>query len=409
MTAVFQGLKKSVFQRFPSGIWLMMGLDVLMVIGWSAASPFLALYLHNERGLSMSLVGTIFLFGGLTSGATNLIGGMLTDRFGRRRLLLTVCGISTLTSIGMALLIGFSTPVWLIAFAFITVRSINGVVGPTTGAIVADLAPPNRLAEAYAVVRIGGNVGFAIGPALGGFLMGYISYGWVFSISAIVSLMTVVLVYFFLRESFGGSKTRVDLRSTLAVSGDRPFLAFAIVCVLLVLSIGHLGGALSIYTVDWLGFSTAQYGLLLTTNGILVVVFQYPVTRLVDRLPRSYGLILGSLFYVAGYATLGWISSFNWALFVIVLITAGEVTLTPIASAVVAESAPPDKRGRYMGFFGLSQTLGYSLAPLFGGVLLDLFPSQSRILWGIIGSVGVVTAVGFYIWGRMAARRKRVL
>jgi len=407
MTTALRGLKKDALGRFPSGIWLMMGLDTLLTIGWSSASPFLALYLHNVRGLSMSAVGAIFLMGGLSTGATNLVGGMLSDRFGRRRLMVTVSSMATLASLALAFLIGMSAPVWLITIVYVLTRSINGTIGPTILAVVADLSPKNRLAESYALVRVGGNVGFAIGPAVGGYLMGFVSYGWLFSISAAVSLAAALLIFLFLGESFGGSKSRVDLRSTLAVARDTPFLVFAIVSILLVLSIGHLGSTLSVFTVDRLGFSTAQYGLLLTTNGLLVVAFQYPVTRFVSKLPRSTGLVLGSLFYVAGYSSLGWFKSFDWTLLTIALITAGEVTLAPISSAVVAESAPGDKRGRYMGFFTLGQTIGNSLSPLFGGVLLDTFSSEPRILWGVIGSVGIAAAIGFRAWGRLASNRPR--
>jgi MFS family permease len=334
---------------------------------------------------------------------------MLSDRFGRRRLLITISSLSVLAAGGMAALIGLSAPIWLIAIVHVASRTLNGTMGPTVSAVVADLAPQDRLAESYAVVRIGGNVGFAIGPAIGGYLMGFLSYGWLFTISATTSLIVALLILFFLRESFGGSKARVNMRSTLAVARDRPFFVFTVVSVLLVLSIGHLGSTLSVFTVDRLGFSTAQYGLLLTTNGLLVVLFQYPVTRLVERLPRSRGLILGSLLYVAGYSTLGWIHGVEWGFFVIALITAGEVTLAPISSAVVAESAPADKRGRYLGFFTLSQTAGMALSPLFGGVLLDVFPTQSKLLWAIIGSVGVAAAIGFYLWGRMAPKVRGVI
>ncbi len=332
--------------------------------------------------------------------------GMLSDRFGRRRLLLAIAGVSTLTSVVQAVLIGISAPLWSIILIFIATRSINGTVGPTTAAIVADLSPKNRLAETYAVVRIGGNLGFAIGPAIGGYLMDYVSYGWLFSISAIVSLLTMVLVYFFLRESFGGSRAKVDLRSTIAVGRDWLFLIFSLVCILLVLSIGHLGTTLSVFTVNELGFTMKQYGLLLTANGIMVVLFQYPVTRLVSRMSKARGLVLGSLFYVIGYASLGWITSFNWSILTIVLITAGEVTLSPISSAVVAESAPEDKRGRYMGFFTLGQTIGFSLSPLFGGVLLDNLTDKPQLLWGIIGAVGIASALGFYIWGRLVQKKQ---
>jgi MFS family permease len=394
-------LRRRIWQRFPSGIWLLTGLDILLNIGWSSASPFLALYLHNVRGLSMSAVGAIFLAGGVCTGATNLVGGAFSDRFGRRRLLLVTASASALVSMAMAVLIGAAAPVWLIILVYMLSRSINGTVGPTIAALVADFSSKSRLAESYAVVRVGGNVGFAIGPALGGFLIGYLSYGWLFSISAAASLAVACLVYLFLRGAPAGVSARVNLRSTLAVARDRQFVIFALICILLVLSIGHLGSTLSVFTVDRLGFSNAQYGLLLTTNGIIVVLLQYPVTRIVSRLAKSTGLVLGSLLYVAGYGSLGWIEGFNLALLSIFLITAGEVTLSPISSTVVAECAPPDKRGRYMGFFTLSQTVGQSLSPLFGGVLLDAFPSDPRFVWGIIASVGLVAALGFHLWGRL--------
>jgi MFS family permease len=404
MITLSQRIKKSVFLRFPSGVWLMMGLDTLVTMGFSIALPFLALYLYKERFVPMSLVGIIFLTGGLCTAATNIIGGMFSDRFGRRRLLMTISSASIFAYAVLALLIGMSASIWLIALVYVAARGIIGTIQPTIAAIVADLSPKDRLAESYALVRAGGNVGFALGPAIGGYLVTFISYGWLLSISALTCLVITVLIYFFLRESFLRSKERVDLRSTLAVAGDRNFLIFIIFIILLVLSMAHLGSTLSVFTVDRLGFSTAQYGLLLTTNGIMVVLFQYPVTYGVNKLAKANALILGSLLYVCGYLTLGWVASFNWAILTIVIITAGEVTFSPIASAVVAESAPPDKRGRYMGFFALSQTLGFSLSPLFGGVLLDIFPSEPRALWGTIASVGIIAAIGFYAWGKMARK-----
>jgi MFS family permease len=400
MDDLSQRTKKNFFQRFPSGVWLMMGLDTFITIGFSVALPFLALYLHQDRAIPMSLVGTIFLAGGLFTAVTNIIGGMFSDRFGRRRLLLVISAIGIFAYAVLALLIGVSATIWLIALVYIVARGTIGTIQPIISAVVADVAPEDRLTESYALVRVGGNLGFAIGPAIGGFLMTFLSYGWLLSISSFACLVITILIFFFLRETFAGSEEPVDLRSTLAVAKDRHFLIFIVFSVLLVLLMANLGSTLSVFTVDRLGFSTAQYGLLLTTNGIMVVLFQYPVTFWLNKLTKANGLILGSLIYVCGYLTLGWVVSFNWAILTIVLITTGEIIFSPVAMAVVAESSPPDRRGRYMGFFALSRTLGFSLSPLYGGVLLDLFPSEPRLLWGIIASMGIVSATGFYIWGK---------
>jgi MFS family permease len=405
MAALSQRIKKNIFQRFPSGVWLMMVLDTFVSMGFSIALPFLSLYLYKERGIPMTLVGLIFLIGGLCTAVTNLIGGMLSDRFGRRGLLLMVSGVSIFTHAALALLAGISAPVWSIALVFIVARSIVGTLQPIIAAIVADLSPKNRLTESYALVRVGGNVGFALGPAIGGYMMIFLSYGWLLSISALTCLIITLLIYFFLHESFLKSRERVDFLSTLAVARDRPFLVLTIFSILLVLSMAHMGSTLSVFTVDRLGFSTFRYGLLLTINGIIVALSQYPVAYGVNKLSRANGLILGSLFYVFGYLTLGWFASFNWVILTIVIITAGEVVFSPVASAAVAESAPAHKRGRYMGFSALSQTLGFSLSPLFGGVLLDVFPTEPRLLWGIIAAVGLVAAVGFYRWGKMPGKK----
>ena len=256
------------------------------------------------------------------------------------------------------------------------------------------------MTESFALVRVGGNIGFALGPAIGGYLLTFVSYAWLLGIAALTCGLVMLLVMFFLHESFSGSTEQVGIRTTLAVARDHRFLVFSIFSLLLFASMAQLGSTLSVFSVDRLMFTTAQYGLLLTSNGIIVAVLQYPVARWMNSFPRDRGLILGSILYAIGYTSFGWVKSFDWALVSMTVITAGEVTFSPIASAVVAESAPLNWRGRYMGFSGLTQTIGISLAPLFGGVLLDAFPHEPRLLWGLIGFVGLLPAFGFIWWGR---------
>jgi len=348
----------------------------------------------------MSFVGLLFLIGGLCAAATNVVGGMLSDRFGRRKLLLTVTIIGIFAYICLALLVGYSVDLWLIYIAYVVARGILGTVNPTVGAIIADVAPKDKMTEAYALVRIGGNIGFALAPALGGYLVGILSYGWLLGFSAIACGGTVILVLFFLRESFTGSRDQVNLRSTITVAKDKSFLMFSILCLLLFASMAQLGSTLSVFSVDHLGFSTSEYGFLLTTNGIIVVLTQFPAAWLVNRMSINKGLMLGSLLYGFGYLILGWVHHFDWAIISIVIVTFGEVVFSPLSSAVVATAAPEDKRGRYMGFFGLSSTIGFSFAPLLGGVLLDAFPQNPVFIWGIIALAGGIAALGFYTWGK---------
>ncbi|MDD5190857.1 MAG: MFS transporter [Dehalococcoidales bacterium] len=390
----------ALWRRYPPVVWVLTGIDFFVTCSFSVSFPFLALYLNQVRGVDMSLVGLLFLIGGLCAAATNMVGGMLSDRFGRRKLLLLVTVTGIFAYIGLALLVGFSVDLWIISLAYITARGILGTVNPTVGAIIADVAPKDKLTEIYAVVRIGGNIGFALAPGIGGYMLGILSYGWLLGFSAIACGGTALLVLLFLRESFTGNGGKVNLRSTLAVAKDRSFLIFSILCMLLFASMAQLGSTLSIFSVETLKLSTAEYGLLLTTNGVIVVLTQYPAAWLMSKFPINKGLMVGSLLYGFGYLTLGWVNHFNWAILAIVLITFGEVVFSPLSSVVVARAAPDDKRGRYMGFFGLSSTVGFSFAPLIGGILLDVFPRQPLFLWGTIALAGGIAAVGFYYWGR---------
>jgi predicted MFS family arabinose efflux permease len=401
MNELIRQLNNKVLKRFPPGVWLMMVVDLFVTVAFSIALPFLALYLYDQRGLPMSIVGTIFLVSGLCTAGTNMLGGMLSDRFGRRRLFIFISTASIFAYAALSVLIGMSSPVWLIAVVYIAARSIIGVINPTVMAIIADLSPDDRLTETYAFVRVGSNIGYAMGPALGGYLIASLTYGWLLSISAFACLIVTLLIIFFLRESYRGGGERVDLKSTLSVAKDRFFLIFIVFSLMLMLSVGHLGSTLSVFSVDRMHFTTEQYGFLLTTNGLMVAITQYPIAYIANKFSRSAGLVAGSLFYVVGYCSLGLIEHYNLAVLSLVIITTGEVVFSPISSSVVAQSAPRDKRGRYMGFFALTQTIGYSFAPLFGGVLLDSFPTNNFALWGIIASVGLVAAIGFWRWGKM--------
>lgn len=166
--------------------------------------------------------------------------------------------------------------------------------------------------------------------------------------------------------------------------------------LLVLLVAGQLISTLSVFVVDKLGFSPAHFGSMLTLNGLLVVAFQYPLARWVERFPRRSILALGSFLYAAGYLAMGWVRNFAGLLGAVGVATLGEILFMPLAQAVVAWLASPERRGRYMGLWGLAESFGWSAGPLVGGVLLDLFPRDPRPMWGIIASMGFI-ATGIFL------------
>jgi MFS family permease len=390
----------NVFHRFEPEIWIITVIQFFTVIGFSICMPFLSLYFYEQRHLSMTLVGVILLAAGLCSAISQALGGALSDRFGRRPVLLVAASVSIFLYSGLAVLIGISAPVWAITIAYIAGRSMLTITRPVISAMIADFTSKGRLTEAYGILRIGANIGWAAGPAIGGYLATFLPYGWLFGVPVLTCGIVSLIVFFFVHESSRRTNRRVGFRSILPPAGDRAFLAFTMVSLLLFIVMGQLASTLSIFAVDRVGFSTAQYGLLLTLNGLIVILFQYPMTLFLRRLAKFRALILGSLLYAFGYLSFGWITQFGWALGAMAVITTGEIMNSPVALSVIGELSPQDQRGRYMGFFGLSETIGIAMGPLLGGILLDAFPSDLRLVWAPIASIALIAAVGYYWWAR---------
>ena len=391
---------RNIFHRFEPELWVVTVTQFFIAIGFSICIPFLSLYLYQDRGLSMILVGMILLVAGLCSAISQALGGVLSDRFGRRPILFIATLVSVFSFSGLAVLIGISAPVWAIAFVYIASRSILTTTRPVLSAMVADFTSKERLTEAYGILRIGANMGWAAGPAIGGYLATFLSYGWLFGIAPLTCGIVSLIIFFFIRESSHGTSKGAGFRSMLTIANDRPFLAFAVISILLFIVMGQMISTLSIFAVDMVGFSKAQFGLLLTLNGLIVIFFQYPMTLALKRIAKFRALILGSLLYAFGYLSLGWITQFGWALVAMAVITGGEIIHAPVSLSVIGELSPEDQRGRYMGLFGLSQTIGMAVGPLLGGILLDAFPSDLKLVWAPIASIALIAAIGYYWWGR---------
>ncbi|HDI11876.1 MAG TPA: MFS transporter, partial [Candidatus Acetothermia bacterium] len=306
-------------------------------------------------------------------------------------------------------LLAFSGPIWAIALDYILVRLTGALAMPAISAMVADLVPADRRNEGYGILRAGTNLGWGAGPAVGGYLAVVYPYHVLFAFTTLASLLSLALALAFARESQCQREEGVGIRALLETFTDRHFIPFVGLSLPVLVVGGQLVSTLSVFVVDRLGYPEAAFGGMLTLNGFLVAVLQYPLAVLLQRWPRLVGLVAGSLLYGFGYVLFGWLHTYGWLLGIMVVITLGEMLFAPTSSAVVADLAPPARRGRYMGAFGLAESFGWSAGPFLGGILLDLFPEDPRSMWGIISSLSLVAAVGFIPWWQRLKRSRRVL
>jgi len=396
----------AVIRRYDRRFWTLFFVQLVVAIGFGAAMPFVSIYLHTQLGVSMTFVGTIMLLSALVAAAGRILGGELADRLGRRPVLIWGMGARVAAFAVMAYVIHVGASAVVVGGVFILVRFFGAVVRPGLAAMVADVVEPRQRVEAYALFRIGANAGWAMGPAIGGFLIAT-SYASLFLLTTFASLVGLLLMVFLTSESIRTVETvQFSIRRLLDAAGDVRFLVFCGWSVLLFVVMGQFASTLAVFSTSIVGISEAQLGWLFTVNGIAVVLFQWPAARLADRIGIRAGLDLGCVLYAVGYLSVAMASGLFLLIVSMVIITLGEVTFSPTSMAAVANMAPEDRIGRYMGFFGLTEALGWSLGPFVGGLLFDALQASPIQLWGIIAVIGVTAAVGFLATFRSAPRAR---
>ena len=384
-----------LIQRYDRRLWVLFTARLIVAAGFGAAMPFVSLYLYRELRVSMTVVGTIMLISALISSVGGIIGGELADRIGRKSLITVAMAIRTVLFLVMAYVIHVRAPLLVVASAFLAVRFVGAMIEPGISAMVADVVEARRRVEAFGVLRIGTNAGWAAGPALGGFLL-TVSYSSLFLLTAATSLIGFVLVVLFTTESIRErERERFELRSVLATARDRRFLLFCTFGAALFLVAGQFASTLSVFSTGFIGISEVQLGLIYTLNGVIVVLFQWPAALLAGKMRARRALTLGCLLYALGYLSVAIVPSFVWLMGSMLLITLGEIVFTPSAMTTVADMASARRMGRYMGFFGLTEALGWSAGPFIGGLLLDAYAAKPLLLWGVIAGIGVAASLGF--------------
>lgn len=380
---------RRAYNSYPRQFWL---LALVMMLAWSFHSmiwPFLILYTSQKLNQPLTAVAGLLTLNSATGLVTTFIGGAIADRFGRKWVMafsLIFCAVSwysfrlagtlPLFAILMALT-GASTPLYRLA----------------ADAMIADVIPQENRIDAYSVMRLGNNLGVALGPAIGGFLAA-ISYNISFAITGAGLFGCGLLIALFSIETIP-QLTHKEIVNEKPVKGylsalkDRNFVnmlgsfTFNRICSSI------LWLLLAVYAKQNFGISERLFGFIPMTNAVMVILFQIIVTRWVKKRAPIPSMALGALFYAIAVFAVAFGRGF-WAFwFCMVIATLGEMILLPTSTTYVSRLAPENMRARYMSLYTLTWGIGTGLGPLFGGVLSDrVNPAATWIGGGIAGLVG---------------------
>jgi MFS family permease len=386
---------------YPRQFWLLFWGVLVNSSGSSMVWPFLTIYLRQRLDVPLTTIALLFTLNALAGMASTSLTGPAVDRFGRKGAMALSLGAGCVFMLALTRVDTLGSAAVLMVFKGFT----DPLYRVGSDAMVADLIPPARRAGAYSLLRMISNLGVAIGPSIGGFITS-VSYSLAFLIAAGTTLCYALLVGVFMRETipeWPPEERAKQVRGYGPVLRDRPFMAFCAIYTFAGMAYSLMMVLLPVYVKENFGVPESSYGFIMAANAAMVVLFQYSVTRLTQRYYHLPVLAVGSLFYALGVGSVAWGTGFASFLVSMVILTIGELIMIPTSTALTANLAPPDMRGRYMGVYGLTWSVAMGIGPVLGGALNDQVAPVAIWYAGLL--LGSVAMIGFLILGRLLPRR----
>jgi len=390
--------RSRVTADLPRPFWYLVAGTFVNRIGF-VVEPFLALYLSGPRRLTPATVGVVLACFGAGSFVSQIVGGYLADRVGRRATL--VIGMAG-TAASFVILASVRNLV-LIAVAAALSGLLIDVYRPALSAAVADLVPAHARARAYALIYWAVNLGVAVAGILGGLLADR-SYWLLFLADAATCLGFAVIIARAVPETrpaapSGGSGGYVDVL--------RDGVAMGLFLSILLSSVVYMQQLVTLpLAVRASGLSAGAYGLIYAMNPVAVIVAQPLVLRLIDRLRAVPTVAASSLILGVGFGLTAFARSVPAFAVTVIVWTIGEIGFNAVVPALIASIAPAHLRGRYNGLVGMAFGASSLLGPLAGTWLFGVGPG---LLWlACLVSCALSAAVTLALGPAIARRRRDI-
>jgi MFS family permease len=395
---------KALTEGLPPTYWLIWAGTLVNRLG-GFVIPFLTLYLTSQRKIPVSQAALMVSLFGAGSFLAQLTGGELTDRLGRRPVMLT----SFLVTPAAMISLGLARSIPLIAISTFVVGFFTDLYRPAVGAAIADLVPSESRTRAYGYNYWAINLGAAIAPVIAGLLANY-TYLALFIGDALTTLAFGLIVYFGIRETRpleAQNARHSTARERLTQLKREPIL---LLFSLLALFFGiiYMQGFVTL-PVDMgaYGLGPAQYGLVIAVNGFLIVLVSIPISNLAGHWPRFEAMAAAAIFLGLGFGSTALANTFPLFALSVSIWTLGEIIASAVAPAIIADLAPVELRGLYQGIYGSAWGLSFFIGPLLGGWVYEHLGGS--ILWTGCLLLGILLTLAYLAMRAPAQRRMEQL
>lgn len=346
----FRGLSKEIW-------WL--ALITLINRAGTMVIPFLSLYLTQNRGFTLEHVGTIMTSFGLGSLVGAWVGGKLTDHMGYYRVMFTSLVLTGFLFIAFQFLTGF----WPICFGIFILMVVADAFRPASYVAVNAYSKTENKTRSVTLIRLAINLGFSIGPALGGLLIATVGYQGLFWADGGTCIVAGILLLLVLNPKRAKAHDEVTHSTPKSAYSDMQYLMFILAMILFSFAFLQYFSTIPLYYTEAHDLSEFKIGLLLALNGIAIFALEMPLIKYLENKSFTkltfvlFGLILVGLSFLV-------LNFFSWIGILVIgmlLMTLGEMIAFPFSNAFAMERAKRGNQGEYMALY----TIAFSISHVF--------------------------------------------
>lgn len=387
----------NTFRGLSREAWM---LSIVMLINRSGSMvlPFLGVYMTAHLKFSLESAGIVLSFYGIGSVLGSWLGGYLTDKFGEYY----IQSWSLFLSAPIFLIIPLFDSVEMLAFLIFLQSTISDTFRPANSVAITKYARPENLTKAFSLNRMAINLGFSIGPALGGILSG-ISYNFLFVVNFIGALSAgiIYVIFFRRRNKIFREKKKLAPETIIKKTGkspykDVPFLLYSFLCTVFAICFFQFFNTIPLFYKDVAKLSQSTIGFILGYSGFIIVLLEMPLVSIAERTMKiSQILFLGILLCGISYLLLAFGNQIPLLILAMTILSVGEIWALPFMSTVTALRSENGNKGAYMGLNGIAFSLSFIVTPFLGTYVVSQFGFDT--LW--IGSFTVLalSAVLIYV------------
>ena len=353
--------------------------------------PFLAVYLREEMHYSIAAAGWEIAFFGIGAILGNFIGGKLTDKTGFSHVQFWSLFLNGV----LFIVLGQMRTFWQIGSCMFIIGIVGEAFRPANAAAVAYYSQPGNRTRSYSLNRLAINLGFSIGPAVGGLL----AFQYLFWADGITCMLAALLLRVALPPVIVTNKTERGTKAeqnSSSVWKDKVYLRFTFFIFLSALCFLQMFSLLPVFFKEQLLLSKPVVGLVLALNGLIIVVVEMVLVFKLEgkRSPVQY-ISAGAFLIGLSYLVLNLpLAGLTIALLAMIIMTAGEMLMFPFVNTFWVSRSNEYNRGQYAALFTMSFALGQVLAPTFGSQIVQ--HSGYTILWYVVFGLCIVASIGFY-------------